>query len=162
MAFTLILMLVLIVTKVTGRGPGGSFSRAEHQLRQAGLSDAALAAVAVAAAPPARLPQPPPYAPPTSASGEAVDIAMGGVPKKKYTGLTTRTMRMSLTFRPKRRRKGRRGRKGREKDKKMTKASLGILMTRLTRLWWDIRPEVNEEKEKRRNEKEESGREEGG
>jgi hypothetical protein len=43
----------------------------------------------------------------------------------------------------------------------MTKATLGILMARLTRLWWDIRPEVNEEKEKRRNEKEESGREEG-
>ncbi|KAL7897222.1 hypothetical protein HDV64DRAFT_279942 [Trichoderma sp. TUCIM 5745] len=34
------------VAKVTGRGPGGSLSRAErHQLRQAGVSDAALAAL---------------------------------------------------------------------------------------------------------------------
>ncbi|KAM0521141.1 hypothetical protein ACHAPE_002614 [Trichoderma viride] len=37
------------VTKVIGRGPGGNLSRAErHQLRRAGLSDAALSSSAAA------------------------------------------------------------------------------------------------------------------
>ncbi|UKZ65063.1 uncharacterized protein TrAtP1_006265 [Trichoderma atroviride] len=72
------------VTKVTGRDPGGSLSRAERrQLRQAGLSNVAIAAraamgpIASLAPPPPARRRRPPSAPPTSASGEATDIEMG-------------------------------------------------------------------------------------
>ncbi|KAK1254835.1 hypothetical protein MKX08_008830 [Trichoderma sp. CBMAI-0020] len=46
-SFNLFILSIHSLTKVTGSGPGGSLSRAErHQLRQAGLSKAALADLA--------------------------------------------------------------------------------------------------------------------
>lgn len=59
------------MTKVTGRGLGGSFSR--------GTSFAKLVCPTLPS-PPSPPPPPPPYALPVSASGEAIDAEISGVP----------------------------------------------------------------------------------